>query len=104
MSKLTELTQKEFDALSRDELRKAVGEHYRETRLLQKVGDYLVSTIPTDTAIVAAFQALPDDAYAESRERAINSLRMRDLTDDYDQVRAAGDLGGAEIDLREMRL
>jgi len=56
------------------------------------------------TAIVAAFQALPQDDYAESRERAINSLRMRDLSDDYDQVRAAGDLGGAEIDLRDMAL
>lgn len=55
-------------------------------------------TLPTDTQLVRAFQALPDD-YADSRTHAISSLRWACDGDDYDFIRAAGDLGGAEIDL-----
>lgn len=52
---------------------------------------------PSDTALVAAFVALPDD-YADSRERAISSLRWACDPIDYDLMMAAGDLGGAELD------
>lgn len=51
----------------------------------------------TDSELVRAFQALDDD-YADSRERAISSLRRFVEPDDYDLVMAAGDLGGAELD------
>jgi len=59
----------------------------------------LTVVTPSDTAVVRAWNAreLPDDV----RTRAISSLR--DLVDDYDfAVGNAGDLGGAEIDLRDM--
>ena len=50
---------------------------------------------PTDTAIVAAFQAR--ELADEVRQRAISSLRWAVEPDDYDQLMAMGDLGGAEL-------
>ena len=51
----------------------------------------------TPTALVAAFQAreLGEGVW----ERAISSLRLCADPFDYDLTMAAGDLGGAEIDL-----
>lgn len=58
---------------------------------------------PTDTELVRAFQALPDD-YADNRERAISSLRLFAEPADYDLMLSAGDLSGAEIDVWDTTL
>lgn len=50
---------------------------------------------PAPAALVAAFQAR--ELAEEVRERAITSLRWAVEPDDYDQLMAMGDLGGAEL-------
>lgn len=69
----------------------------RDVAKLTKLDD-----APTDTAIVAAFQAR--ELAEEVRQRAITSLRWAVEPEDYDLIMAAGDLGGAEIDLWDMTL
>lgn len=59
-------------------------------------------TAQSASEIVRRVQALGVDV--EERERAISSLRWACDAADYDLMMAAGDLGGAEIDLWDMTL